>query len=419
MPKDAATFKKNAHLGWFVLSLTALFYCYEYLLRIQPSAMSADLRQHYGIDEAAFGNLFAIYYYIYTFMQLPVGLLLDRFGLRIALSMACFSCALGTFLFASSHYLWIAQIGRFLIGLGAAFGFVGVLTAAAIWSPKKYFSLIAGLANTLGMLGGLIGNNLIAWLIKEIGWRNTTFLFAAAGILLATLLFFSLSKTPSLTADKTKSKEKAITFKDLGIEVLFLLKKRQFWLIAFIGGILYTCLSVFAELWGVPYLHEVKHLSNQASVLIVSMIFLGWAIGSPLVGFFSNYIRDYSNVLFYGALGAALCIGIALYLPGLSTSVIAFFLFLFALFSSSQVIIFLMIKPLGSERMVGSTMALTNTMVMLVGAILQPVIGNVVELIKVNPLLKSISMYHYPIALLILPLIFIMAAFLARAVGKK
>jgi hypothetical protein len=118
-------------------------------------------------------------------------------------------------------------------------------------------------------------------------------------------------------------------------------------------------------------------------------------------------------------LGAALCIGIALYLPGLSTSVIAFFLFLFALFSSSQVIIFLMIKPLGSERMVGSTMALTNTMVMLVGAILQPVIGNVVELIKVNPLLKSISMYHYPIALLILPLIFIMAAFLARAVGKK
>lgn len=101
---------KSARFGWFLCGLAALFYCYEYLLRIAPSVMSTELMQYYALNATAFGNLFAVYYYIYTPMQIPVGLMLDRFGARFLLTFATLICAMGTLFFASSTSLEVALL---------------------------------------------------------------------------------------------------------------------------------------------------------------------------------------------------------------------------------------------------------------------------------------------------------------------
>src|SRR5690606_5606120 len=128
----------------------------EYLLRITPGLMVEHLQVAFvpanalALDATHIGHLSAFYYYAYTPMQLPVGLMMDRYGPRNILTLAVLSCAIGTFIFASTTVFWIAAAGRFLIGFGSAFAFVGVLKLAASWLPANRFAFVSGLATTLG-----------------------------------------------------------------------------------------------------------------------------------------------------------------------------------------------------------------------------------------------------------------------------
>src|SRR3989338_7867051 len=176
-------------LAWTICGIGALFYFYEYLLRVAPSVVTNELMLTYHIGAAALGNLTAFYYYIYSPMQLPVGLLMDRYGPRRLLTIATATCAIGTFLFTYTHYLWVAQVGRFLTGFGSAFAFVGVLKLATIWLPPQRFAMIAGLATTLGQIGGMVGVITLTALVNHGGWQSTFYLMAYIGVGLTILMY--------------------------------------------------------------------------------------------------------------------------------------------------------------------------------------------------------------------------------------
>ena len=137
--------KKNLHfekeiLPWLIVAVAATFYAYEYFLRILPSVMVTDLMQSFGVSAAVIGNLAAFYYYAYTPMQLPVGVMMDHYGPRRLLTFACLCCAMGSFLFAQPNHIFMAQVGRLLVGFGSAFAFVGVLKLATLWLPQNHFA---------------------------------------------------------------------------------------------------------------------------------------------------------------------------------------------------------------------------------------------------------------------------------------
>ena len=92
--------KKYMLFAWLICGLGAIFYSYEYFLRISPSVMESALREHFNLSATGFGFLSAIYYYAYVPMQLPVGVLMDRYGPKLLLTLACLVCVIGTFLFA-------------------------------------------------------------------------------------------------------------------------------------------------------------------------------------------------------------------------------------------------------------------------------------------------------------------------------
>ena len=103
-------------LPWVVCALGAIVYSYEYLLRMSPSVMQDSLMQFYHLTGVQYGYLSgSFYYFMYVAMQIVVGLLVDRYGPRRLLTLACLLCAFGGWLFACSHMLWVAMTGRFLI----------------------------------------------------------------------------------------------------------------------------------------------------------------------------------------------------------------------------------------------------------------------------------------------------------------
>ncbi len=376
--------------------------------------------QYYALNATAFGNLFAIYYYIYTPLQIPVGLMLDRFGCRFLLTLATLICAVGTFVFACSHHLWIAQMGRLMVGFDSAFAFVGVLKVASIWLPPARFGMIAALTTSLGMVGAMFGDNVMAALVKDVGWQVTMYGSAVFGLVLTAMMWgYIRNGSPQ---EKPESAAPVMTLKEMFINIFKLLKKPQMWLIAFIGGVLYTSLSVFAELWGVPYLHQAKGFSSQIAAALTSTVFLGWAVGGPIVGFVSDHFNDRRLPLILGGLLGATVISAMIFLDGLSPVSIGLLLFLFGVFSSAENITFVIAKESTSASLTGSAVALTNMFVMLTGTILQPLVGYILDFTWDGTVIEGIHHYSnssYQYALLILPATFLVSAGLSLFLKKS
>lgn len=399
---------------WLVCGLGAFFYCYEYFLRILPSVMTEDLLKMFNISGVAFGNLVAFYYYAYTPMQLPVGMMMDRFGPRKLLAFACLVCAIGTYLFAH-HYLTTAQVGRFLVGFGSAFAFVGVLKLAAIWFPPSRFAFIAGMATSLGMIGAMTGDIILSKLVFSLGSNVTLYIAATVGLLLTICLWYIIPESNGMKSTEESTKP-ALTYKAFFQAVLKLCKNPQMWLVGAIGSLLYLSLSAFAEVWGIPYLIRTYGLSNSTAAFNISFIFLGWAIGCPLVGWISDKIGNRRRPIIIGALLGAVSFTLLIYLPFMVHHYLGLLLLIFGLCSSAQVVIFPIARELNVPGLAGTAIAVTNLLVMSGGAFFQPLVGKILDVFTgthVRGNLMAFSIESFQHALTIIPVAFVIAAILA------
>ncbi|MDP1604118.1 MAG: MFS transporter [Legionella sp.] len=414
--------KKYVFTAWLICGLGAIYYSYEYLLRISPSVMEGALRDHFKLSATGFGLLSAFYYYAYVPLQLPVGVLLDRYGPRILLTFACFICVLGTFIFASTQVFWIAAVGRFLVGFGSAFAFVGVLKLATIWLPEDKLAMVSGMASALGTIGAMVGDNLLGILVINVGWSQTVNLTAYFGIGLIFLLWFGIRDKKSGHQQHTGT---IGSFRTSMIDLGIIIRNKQMWINGMFGCLVYLPATVFAELWGIPYLKHAHGLTQEGADFANSLLFLGFTIGAPLMGYISDKLKRRKPPMFLGATGAAIVMMVLLYMPGLNQTAINTLMVLLGLLYSAQCIVFAVGRELSPNEAAGTAIAMTNMVVMLGAMFLQPLVGRLLDLslsshmaalpIDKLPLDKLQQFYtadDYQFALSIIPLGIIIAAIL-------
>lgn len=403
--------RKQLVFGSIVCAIGALFYCYEFVLRIIPGALQSELSAAFGhISASTFGQLSAFYYFAYSPMQMPVGMLMDRFGPRRLLTFACVCCTLGSFMFSYSSSMWIAGSGRFLVGFGSSFAFVGVLSLALHWLPRNYFSLVAGLITTLGMLGLVYGEVKLTELALSMGLHYVLMAMVFIGAILTVLTFLFVRDSPH--GHHVKLHTLPIFFRN----VLNVLMSPQVWLIGFVGACLYTSLSVFGELWGKTYLEQAHHLTKVEAAKTVSAMFLGWAVGAPLAGYLSDRSGRRVLSLVLGAVLSLVCICLVLYCPGLSYRSLNALLFLYGVFSATEIIVFIMAKENSGAQLSGTVFAATNMIVTLGGVVFQPLVGTLLDTFGDSKVVNGEHMYSildYQLALSILPLSLLMVMILA------
>lgn len=401
--------------GSLICLIAAFFYCYEFVLRIVPGVLQSELAASFGnISASTFGQLSALYYFAYSPMQVPVGILMDRYGPRRLLSLACLCCTAGSFMFSYSSSMLIAGSGRFLVGFGSAFAFVGVLSLAVHWLPRRYFSLVAGLMTTLGMLGLVYGEVKITEIASSMGLHYVLSVMVVIGVLLTGLIFLVVRDGPGGGAVKSQS------LSEFYQNILRVLVSPQVWLVAFVGACLYTSLSVFGELWGKSYLEHAHHLTKLQAAKTISAMFLGWAVGAPVAGYFSDRSGRRVLPLVLGAFMALLCICTVLYLPGLSFTALNVLMFFYGLFSATEIIIFVMAKENSGAELSGTVFAAANMIVTLGGVIFQPLVGWLLDKFGKVQLVTGEHLYSvadYQIALSVLPvslLLVMVAAFFLK-----
>lgn len=407
--------KTSTIIPWLICGLAAAFYCYEYLLRITPGLMVESLQLAFShnnepLDATKIGHLSAFYYYAYTPMQLPVGLMMDRYGPRNILTLAVISCAAGTLLFAYAPELWIAAWGRFLIGFGSAFAFVGVLKLASTWLPPNRFALVSGLTTTLGMVGAMFAETYLTVLIDEIGWRQTLYYSSIVGFILFPIIWFVIRDQPKDFVEEDASQDQ-FSYRQLLKDIAVALKNKQIWLNGIIASLLIAPTVVFAELWGASYLKTVQGFDMGLATKAVAMIFLGWAIGGPFMGYFSDKIGKRKPLIWLGTAMTSLLLLVIFYYPDLTHFQISILLLLVGLFSSAEIICFAIGRENCPQHLAGTVIAVTNCLVVC-SAVFQVLVGKLLDKTWDGQMLDSMKVYsaeNYRAAMLILPVLTLIA----------
>lgn len=404
--------------AYFIFFLAASFYLYEFILQVAPSVMADSMMKTFGVSGQGFGFISAFYFYAYAPTQLPAGVLYDRYGPRKLMTFAITLCALGSAFFASTDSVFTACIGRFLIGIGSAFSFIGVLVLISRWFPPYYFAILAGIAQLMSSVGAMFGEMPLSALISYVGWRNASFILAVAGFVLAGFFWAFIRDYPHQQNQTIPNHY----LRDEWKRLVTVCKHAHTWIIGGYAFAIWTPIAVFAALWGVPYLQEKYQISVLAASGMCSMIWLGIGIGSPLLGWLSDRFASRKMALIASSVLGLSATLVLLYVPGLSVGCAYAVLFILGLGAGGQTVSFAVVKENNTAEYVGTASGFNNLSVLIGGAIFQPLVGYLLQHSNAWHLVNGVPVYSiesYQVALLVMPLCFLASLIIAAVLIKE
>ena len=383
---------------WLGFGLLIAAYMIGFFHRMAPGAVSADLISSFNTSAAALGSLAAAYYYIYTALQLPAGVVADTLGPRYSIGLCMLIAGAGSAIFGLAPNFEWATFGRVLMGLGVSLTFVGLMKYNSLWFPERRYGLISGLTITLGNMGAILAAAPLAWAVEVTEWRN---LFLGIGIGTAVVAFIIMWQVknspedaglPSLREMENEPPHPEAEhhwIKELGAA----LKNPKVWpgFVAMFG--MAGTVFAFAGLWGVPILRDLFELDRAAATNYTTVMLIGLAIGSMTSGSLSDHLGYRKPVIITFALLGVLGWCGLLWLdwqPGL----VAYGLYLMIGISGGGIsVIYAAVKETCPPLFAGMTIAVVNTGLFLGAAVAQPLFGWVLDQTWNGELLDNILRY--------------------------
>lgn len=380
-------FSRSRFLGarWSIFSILIAAYMLVFFHRMAPAVVSADLMQAFGTGGAALGSLAAMYFYIYTAMQIPSGILADTLGARATVAAGNLVAGSGSILFGLAGTFWEASLGRGLVGLGVSVVFVGLFKSNSVWFSERHYGMVSGLTLLLGNLGAIASAGPLAALLGIVSWRSVFVALGVASVLLALVTaalvrnapeelgFPSVRELEGKAAHRERSRH---WLADLREVVATRAAWAPFWVdLGMVGGML-----AFVGLWAVPFLRDTHGLDRSAASMYTTVALAGFASGSMLAGWLSDRSGRRKPVILAGTLLYLLaCLGLAFlgWQPG------ALGLTLFALLgfgAGGFIVTFACAKEVVAPPLAGMAVGLVNTGLFLGAAVMQPLYGAMLDL---------------------------------------
>lgn len=374
-------FVKSAY-PWLIVCCGMLFYCYNYFLRISPGVMHNELNQTFHITATQFGAFASFYYFAYTPMQLPAGMIYDKFGVRYVLFAACLMAVAGLTIFIYSDIFQLACAGRLLTGLGCAFAYIGTLKLASVWLPANRFATVAGITTAIGMTSGALTQKYLSRAVEAIGYREALQSAIITGAVLSILIILFVRNRSSYRSQGETIHEmrSPMNLDQLIAALRLIITNPQMWLIGVIGCLLYLPSSVFIDIWEIPYLKAVYGLTQEQAVNMAVCTSAGWIISCPIIGFISDTIKRRCLLLSVTGSFAALLLCIVFYVPGLPINSLYVIFLMIGFCCGAHPLCFALGKENNPIQISGTAVAVTNMLIMLGGAIFPPLVGKLLDL---------------------------------------
>ena len=367
-------------LGWIMWGLVANLYLVGFFQRVAPAVMVDELMADFQIGAAVLGNLSAAYFYAYAAMQIPSGMLADAIGPRRLSAYAALIASLGIFAFALSPYLWLAYMGRFMIGASVAVAFVACMKLAGHWFPTNRFATITGVALLMGNLGGILAGIPLSEAIALFGWRSSMFVSGLVTLGGALLIWVVVRDDPSERGYTSFAYAATVDEQKLsaGQALKLVMKKRDTWLLFFAGGLSAAPLLVFAGLWGVPYLTQIYGMERSQAAGFTSTMLLAWAIGGPFLGAISDRFKRRKLPYLLTNVCATVLWGMFLFVEIPQPLLYPLFAAM-GFFSGGLIVGFAFAREANHPAVAGTVGGVVNMSILGFAALLQPLLGFILD----------------------------------------
>lgn len=365
---------KISSLGLFIWLLGAIFFMYEFFLRTFVGSVAYQIIPDLHLNTKSFATLGTAYYITYAIMQIPVGLLTDKLGVKLVLAIATFACAMATFLFTHSTGLVTALISRALMGLGSSFAFVCLLVILINWFPRKYFGTLSGVSQFIGTMGPMLGGGPLIALISSHheGWRQALTAIAYVGIALSILVILFVKNKPKNGAQRLVLLQ---SDRPIMTSLKILACNRQAWYIAAYSAAIYISIALLGAIWGTDYL-QARGLTQGHAAGMISLAWLGYAIGCPLLGVVSDFIRKRKPALVGCAITALLVTSSLIFLPiKLNLADYSVLFFMLGIAAGGQNIGFAIMAEHVDKKTKATALGLNNAAIMFTAGILPTIVG--------------------------------------------
>lgn len=299
-------------LRWTAFAIVGMAYVLSFFHRFAPAAISADLQQSFHASAVELGGLAATYFYVYTVMQIPTGVLVDTMGPRRVVAIGGAIAGAGSLLFGMADTLTVASVGRLLVGLGVSVTFISMLKLNAAWFHDRHFATMTGATILLGNAGSLLAAAPLAWVLGYVSWHTAFEIIGLFSLVLALLAGWLVRNNPGEAGlpslreldGKTAHPAHAGHWYD---GLLIVLKNRATWPGMWVNMGLAGTLFAFGGLWAVPFLRDVYGMDRVQATNHTSLLLAGFAIGAFFIGTLSDRIGRRKPVMMTGALAYCLC----------------------------------------------------------------------------------------------------------------
>ena len=339
--------------------LASLFFAFQFILRLSAGILREEIIQRFAIDTIAFGTLAGYYYLGYAGMQIPIGIMLDKFNFRFVTFISIVITSIGTLTFVASDTFCYLLIGRLMIGAGSAVGFLSIVKITKSYFPAKYHSLMLGFSFTFGLIGAVFGVTPMKILFEHFGYDYSFNFLAAVGFIIGILILIVKSDEEILNNHNKESYNISQIFK--------LLFNPRILLIGISGGLMVGALEGFADVWAMPFFNQIYRMDIINSSLVTSFVYIGMCFGGPILALAAEWLRSSNLIIITTGLLTATIFGILLYFPALNFFYSSLLMFLLGIFCCYQVLIFTIVSNLVDNVYAGLAIAIVNCINMSLG----------------------------------------------------
>ena len=369
MALHKSNLKHQPDKRYLTLGVVIAAYALSFFHRFAPAAISQDLTQAFQTSAASLGILAATYFYVYTLLQVPTGVLVDTLGPRRVLLFGGVVAGVGSVMCGLAQSLDMALAGRTVVGLGVSFTFIAMLKIIAMSFEEHRFATLVGLSMLIGNMGSILAGAPLTYMADHTGWRGV---FVAVGVvsLLLGVACWVWVRDPAKTY---------VSYAAIKGSLLSVVKNRYTWPATLVNAGVSGSFFAFGGLWAAPFLMVVHGMERSTVSAHLSVYFTGFAAGCLLIGSISDRLRKRKLV---AIVASHLYCAIWLFwltgtqLPLLGTYVV---MGVMGLTAAAFILTWACAKEVNPPQLSGMSTAVTNMGGFSAAAVLQPLVGYVID----------------------------------------
>ncbi len=406
---------KASSYRWVVWGILVAIYLIVFFHRLSVGVIVGDLEESFGMNVTQIANLGAMYFYAYTIMQIPTGILVDYLGPKKTVVAGCIIAAVGSIMFSLSASISLAYFSRLLVGLGVSVVFLSILKIQANWFPSKDFASMSGLTSFIGSMGGLLAQAPLLALVGFIGWRGSFRAMGFVTVALVVLVIIFVKNTPSekglpeVNPQQTQPRGES---QSILSQLLVIIKNPRVWCPAIAFGAINGGCLLFTGTFGVAYITSVYDLSKTTAANFVSMSLIASGIACLFIGKISDTLRKRKLPMIILAAIAVVAWGMLVFAKP-PVWVMGILVILIGVSGSIGVICWSVGKEVNDPKLSGMSMSIVNVCGFLFAAVLPVICGKFVDINTAAGLSLAVAYkkaFIVPVVAAVIALIFALLA---------